>query len=299
MNETHDRSTDDIPQINGENCVWNSVSKTYMLHGLDCTLTRDEMFSQALLWKKKQEKLVKDLLSYFECPVSLEITHVKDAFLGPDMHLYSKEVARRLISNGVWRSPITRQEFDCPDIDKCLIHPPKMVKNMFHRLYEENTEHVMRTFDFVVEDNILKAYKGTREHVVIFENLSVTKIEDKAFYEKGLTSVTFPDSLISIGKYGFYNNQLTSVSFPESLIEIENNAFERNQLTSIIFQDSITNIGPGAFRSNKLTSIRFPKYLKHIVDYSFAMNDLTTVTFPDSLGSISSYIHDHENLICL
>ena len=52
-------------------------------------------------------------------------------------------------------------------------------------------------------------------------------IADKAFYDRsGLTSVTIPDSVVSIGDYAFYGcSGLTSVTIPGSVTSIGNSAF--------------------------------------------------------------------------
>ena len=166
----------------------------------------------------KHEKLVKDLLSHFMCPITLDHIRVKDATIGPDSHLYSKELARRLVQNGNWKSPLTREEFPCNN-NSCLRDPPRIVKTMFDRLYEEKTEYVKRTYpSFVVENGILTDYKDTLKYVTIPADLC-TSIGPSAFYQKELLSVTFPESLTSIGAEAFSGNQLTSVTFPESFAD--------------------------------------------------------------------------------
>ena len=82
-----------------------------------------------------------------------------------------------------------------------------------------------------------------------------------AFYNcTGLTSVTIPDSVTSIGNYAFYNcTGLTSVTIPDSVTSIGNYAFYNcTGLTSVTISNSVTSIGVGAFcYCGGLTSINF------------------------------------------
>ena len=70
----------------------------------------------------------------------------------------------------------------------------------------------------------------------------------------GITSVTIPNSVTSIGKSAFSSNQLTSVTIPNSVTSIGDSAFSSNQLTSVTIPDSVTSIGDGAFYKNKSNS---------------------------------------------
>jgi hypothetical protein len=86
---------------------------------------------------------------------------------------------------------------------------------------------------------------------------SVTQIGDAAFQGKGLTSVTFPDSLVSIGNWAFENNSLTSVTLPASLTTLGTGTFYINAFTSVTVPSSVTTIGALTFAKNSLTSVTF------------------------------------------
>jgi len=98
----------------------------------------------------------------------------------------------------------------------------------------------------------------------------VTRIEEHAFYACcGLTSVTIPNSVISIGSYAFtYCDGLTSVTIGNSVTSIGSYAFYGcSDLTSVTIPNSVTKIGSYAF---------------------YDCSDLTSVTIPNSVTSIGS-----------
>ena len=90
---------------------------------------------------------------------------------------------------------------------------------------------------------------------------SVTSIGDYAFYGcSGLTSVTIPSSVMSIGNSAFYNCiGLTSVTIPSSVTSIGNRAFsECSSLTNVTIPSSVTSIGNSAFSScSALTDVYY------------------------------------------
>ncbi|KWW29497.1 MAG: Ig-like domain-containing surface protein [bacterium P3] len=89
----------------------------------------------------------------------------------------------------------------------------------------------------------------------------VTYIEERAFSNTAITSVSFPSSLTYIGKYAFYHSALTSLSLPSSLTTIDGMAFGWcDRLTGIItLPESLTAIVGGAFLNcYKVLSINIP-----------------------------------------
>ena len=74
--------------------------------------------------------------------------------------------------------------------------------------------------DFVIENGVLKEYKGQGGDVVIPEG--VKSIGDSAFeYCKSLTSIVIPESVTSIGDSAFWRcSSLTSVVIPEGVKSI-------------------------------------------------------------------------------
>ena len=87
---------------------------------------------------------------------------------------------------------------------------------------------------------------------VTFPN-SVTSIGECAFYDcSGLTSVTIPNSVTSIGEWAFYNcSRLTSVTIGNSLTSIGKHAFDCENLTTVVsLIENPYKIGNDVFSQN-------------------------------------------------
>lgn len=94
----------------------------------------------------------------------------------------------------------------------------------------------------------------------------ITEINAGTFYLSDLTSITIPNSVISIGHSAFYScNNLTSVNIPNSVKSIElETFFNCENLTSITIPESVTNIGDWAlFNCINLTNISFSGDIVH------------------------------------
>jgi hypothetical protein len=161
----------------------------------------------------------------------------------------------------------------------------------------------------------------------------VIAIGDSAFANSGLTSVTIPSSVTSIGDYSFGGNTgLTSVTIPSSITSIAGgDAFEdctsmtqilvdpsngayassngvlfNKSLTQLIeypngklgntyiIPTSVTSIGSAAFEDCTFpTSITIPSSVTSIGDYSFTSTGLTSVTIPNSVTAIGQGVFEY------
>ena len=77
----------------------------------------------------------------------------------------------------------------------------------------------------------------------------VTKIEENAFKDSILTSITIPDSVETIKRGAFYGcEKLTSITIPDGVTRIDNDTFSGcRDLKSITIPNSVTSIGESAF----------------------------------------------------
>lgn len=128
------------------------------------------------------------------------------------------------------------------------------------------------------------------------DGVAVTSIGDRAFNVKAspsykkITSITIPDSIISIGDYAFsYCSGLTSITIPDSVTNIGTSAFSGcSSLTSITIPDSVTKIGTYAFSNcDHLASITLPDRITTIVQGMFnSCDSLTDITIPNNISNI-------------
>ena len=111
---------------------------------------------------------------------------------------------------------------------------------------------------------------------------SVASIGDWAFADCGLTCVSIPDSVTSIGANAFYVcSGLTSVTIGTNVSSIGNHAFyDCCGLRSVTIPDSVTSIGDSAFYDcSGLTSVTIGTNVSSIGDGAFAFCGLTGVYF--------------------
>ncbi len=126
----------------------------------------------------------------------------------------------------------------------------------------------------------------------------VTSIGDYAFYNcYGLTSITIPSSVISIGDYAFYwCSSLTSVTISEGVESIGDSAFSHcDGLTSITIPEGVTSIGSDAFSwCTSLTSVTIPGSVTSIGDDAFSVCHSLVEVYNLSSLNVSSYFSDEK-----
>lgn len=179
------------------------------------------------------------------------------------------------------------------------------LKNSSDSVYTWNLTSGTNTYDGSESgfelNNLKSIYKYTAASGVSTTNTitgidisssSITSLDQYAFYRcAGLTSITLPNSLTTIGNGALRNTGLTSITLPNSLTRIADSAFQScTSLTSITLPDSLTTIGQYAFQScTSLASITLPDSLTSILYSAFnGCTSLTSITFPNSLTTIGS-----------
>lgn len=138
-------------------------------------------------------------------------------------------------------------------------------------------------------------WSGSAFTALVVED-GVTSIGNYAFEGCGMTEVSLPGTLVSLGEGAFERcENLKTVTLPDSVTEIGMFAFcECTGLTEIRLSASLASIGTAAFQTCvKLTEITLPESLRSAGMYAFLnCSALKTVTLPASLEMLGEYAFD-------
>ena len=153
--------------------------------------------------------------------------------------------------------------------------------------------YILTDNDVVVENGIITScsYSFALTDIIIPETLDNQTIigiadgndEYGIFYDKGITSVSLPATLESIGDYAFYDNPLDKLDLSKctGLTSIGDYAFYSNSLENIDLSGStkLAYIGNYAFQGNFLAEIDLNKCmsLTYIGDHAFYSNSLASL----------------------
>jgi hypothetical protein len=127
---------------------------------------------------------------------------------------------------------------------------------------------------------------------------SITAIDIYAFRGCGLTSITIPSTVATIGYGNFLaNNNLASVTIPSSVTRIDKWAFAYcGNLKNITIPSSVSIIGDAAFLSAGLYNLTLPNGVTTIGDGAFqSCTSLNSVTLPKSVTYIGYCAFTFEN----
>lgn len=115
----------------------------------------------------------------------------------------------------------------------------------------------------------------------------------EAFYATGLTSVTIPDSVKTLGGYVFANSKsLESVILGSGCENIPDCAFKECwKLTNIILPEVIKTISDGAFYNCKFARIKLPNSVTFIGANIFGSNPTPEIiNIPSGISKLNEYV---------
>ena len=152
--------------------------------------------------------------------------------------------------------------------------------------WDTNNDGELNMDEAAAVKNLGEVFKGNTT-ITSFDELQyftgLTEIAEKAFDGcSGLTSITIPNSVTSVGGWAFNGcSGLTSVTIGNSVTSIGVLAFNGcSGLTSVTIGNRVTSIGIAAFQNcSGLTSITIPNSVTSIGSYAFYnCSSLTSIT---------------------
>lgn len=116
-----------------------------------------------------------------------------------------------------------------------------------------------------------------------------------------ITDLVIPEGVTSIGSDAFVRCEgITSVSFPSTLETIGDNAFAHSGLTSVVIPQGITMINDGTFQyCRNLTSVTIPEGVESIGGNAFVHTGLTSLTLPSTIIYMSQSFYGCDSLVSL
>ena len=137
------------------------------------------------------------------------------------------------------------------------------------------------------------AFRGTKAITgALTLHTGLTTLEYNAFEGSGITAITLPEGITSLGTSIFYNcEQLATVNLPADLVRIPNSTFNGTKaLQTILLPEGLKEIGYQAFRNSGLTAIALPDSLQKIEGNAFYNTKLESLTIPDGVTSVGEYV---------
>lgn len=146
--------------------------------------------------------------------------------------------------------------------------------------------------DFIIEDGLLKEYKGNSKDIVIPNGVKI--IGDHAFMCRNgntIESVVMPDTVVEVRDKAFHEcYNLRNIVFPKNLEVVGACAFCGLAISHLVLPEKLRKVGWGAFcdyRTEKLVELILPPSLEVVEERAFAMHPLLNeVKIPSNLKGI-------------
>lgn len=125
---------------------------------------------------------------------------------------------------------------------------------------------------------------------------TVTLIDQGAFWNNNLTTVTLSYNVKEVGFNAFNNNNIDTLVVPGTVREMGQYAFANNNMTEVTLNHGITTIGDEAFRGNSLTELVLPASVETIGRTAFFESDIVNLTLSNSLTRLEEDTFTRNNI---
>lgn len=145
-------------------------------------------------------------------------------------------------------------------------------------------------------------WSGYKGHVIIPETVeyegniyTVTKISNGCFRCAGLTELTIPQTIHTIGSEAFSGSDLERINGLHTGMTFKNGAFANCKIRYISLPSDMTRIPNNLFNGTPLRKIMIPKGVHSIGSNAFSGTNLSQIEIPDEVTSISSEAFNYCN----
>jgi len=140
-------------------------------------------------------------------------------------------------------------------------------------------------FKFLLDGNeaIITGYTGDSSVSILFPHFfsgkPVTAIENNVFRNKRIYSVSLSKNLKRIGHFTFADCKMSmsTLTIPDSIVSIGAGAFQNNSIKNINFGTGLTSISKGTFSGNELNSVNLPENIVLVDDGAFYGNEIDQI----------------------
>lgn len=147
----------------------------------------------------------------------------------------------------------------------------------------------------VVITGLVDGFTGTSISIPdTIGTMPVEEIKDRAFYIKGVETLTLGNNIKKIGEYAFAGNNISDITFPDSVEEIGSSAFRDNILSNLNL-NHIKKIDSEAFINNTINTLDLGSSLEEIGTGAFKNNNIKETSIPATLNTIGEDIFADNN----